>query len=179
MNLTTEKILGWCAPQEAATGETPDICILLFFVFWDIAHCARHANKQPGSQKGQEMRGRFVGFAWDVGHKLTFLVLTDDTQKVIKRSVLRLANCPENEMRLDENNLWLHKAAGIELRRKVNFTTAGRDPCLADGFIVKTSVPDEEKLNDVVMTTQSMPRLAPQSQSRRHQIHRRTATKRF
>jgi len=30
----------------------------------------------------------------------------------------------------------------------VNFTTAGRDPCLADGFIMKTSVPNEEKLND-------------------------------
>jgi len=54
--------------------------------------------------------------------KLTFLVLADDTQKVIKRSVLRLANCPENEMRLDENNLRLDKAAGQELRLKVNFS---------------------------------------------------------
>jgi len=80
---------------------------------------------------------------------LTFLVLADDTQKVIKQSVPRLADCPENEMRLDENNLRLDKAAGQELRRKANFTTAGRDPCLADGFIVKTPVPDEEKLNDV------------------------------
>ena len=149
MNLTAEKILGWRAPQEVATGETPDLCILLYFMFWDIVYCARHANKQPGSQKGQEIRGRFVGFAWDVGHKLTFLVLTDDTRKVIKRSVLRLADCPENEMRLDENNLRLDKAAGKELRRKVNFKTAGRDPCLADGFIMKTLVPDEEKLNDV------------------------------
>jgi len=57
MNLTAEKILGWRAPQEVATGETPDICILLCFVFWDIACCARHANKQPGTQKGQEIRG--------------------------------------------------------------------------------------------------------------------------
>jgi len=114
-----------------------------------MQNCARHANKQPGSQKGQEIRGRFVSFAWDVGHKLTFLVLTDDTQKVIKRSVLRLADCPENEMRLDKNNLRLDKAAGKELRRKVNFTTAGRDPCPTDGFIMKTLVPDDEKLNDV------------------------------
>jgi len=105
MNLTAEKILGWRTPQEVADGETPDICIPLCFMFWDIVHCARHANEQPGSQKGQEIRGCFVGFAWDVGHKLTFLVLTDDTRKVIKRSVLRLADCPENEMRLDENNL--------------------------------------------------------------------------
>jgi len=105
MNLTAEKILGWRAPQEVATGETPDICILLFFTFWDIVCCAHRTNKQPGSQKGQEIRGCFVSLAGDVGHKLTFLVLADDTQKVIKRSVLRLANCPENEMRLGENNL--------------------------------------------------------------------------
>ena len=149
MNLTAEKILSWCAPQEVATGETPDISILLHFMFWDIACCARHANKQSGSQKGQEIRGCFVGFAWDVGHKLTFLVLADDSRKVIKRSVPRLANCPENKTRLDENNLRLDKAAGKELRSKANFTTAGRDPCLADGFIVKTLVPDEDKLNDV------------------------------
>jgi len=55
MNLTTEKILGWRTPQEVATGETPDICILLHFMFWDIVYCAHHANKQPGSQKGQEI----------------------------------------------------------------------------------------------------------------------------
>jgi len=118
-------------------------------MFWDIAHCARHANKKPGSQKGQEIRGSFVGFAQDVGHQLTFLVLADDSRKVIELSVLRLANCPENKMRLDEKNLRLDEAAGKELRRKVNFTTAGRDPCLAEGLIVKTPVPDEEKLNDV------------------------------
>jgi len=115
MNLTTEKILGWRTPEEVATGETTDICILLCFMIWDIVHCACHANKQPGSQKGQEIRGHFVSFAWDVGHKFTFLVLTDDTRKVIKRSVLCLADCPENEIRLDENNLRLDKAAGQEL----------------------------------------------------------------
>jgi len=55
MNLTAEKILGWRTPQEVATSETPDICILLYFMFWDIVCCARHANKQPCSQKGQEI----------------------------------------------------------------------------------------------------------------------------
>jgi len=52
-------------------------------------------------------------------------------------------------MRLDENNLQLNKAAGKELRLKVKFTTAGRDPCLAVGFIMKTLVPNEDKLNDL------------------------------
>jgi len=51
-------------------------------------------------------------------------------------------------MRLDENNLQLDKAAGQELQRKVNFTRAGRDPCLADGFVMKTLVLDREKMDD-------------------------------
>ena len=168
MNLTAERSLGWRTPVEVATGETPDISILLFFMFWDVVYCARHTNKQPGSQKGQEIRGRFVGFAFDVGHALTFLVLTDDTRKVIKRSVLRLADCPENQIRMDQNNLRLDKAAGVTLKRKVNFRTAGRDPSLAEGFIMKTLEPDLEKMNDVsppeaqddddsVTTTESVP----------------------
>jgi len=74
--------------MQVATGITQDISMLLHFMFWDIAHCARCANKQPGSQKGQETQGRFVGFAFDVGHALTFLMLADNTRKVIKPSVL-------------------------------------------------------------------------------------------
>jgi len=149
MNLTVERSLGWRPPMEVATGITQDISILLYFMFWDIVHCARYANKQPGSQKGQEIHGRFVGFAFDVGHALTFLVLTDDTRKIIKRSVLRLADLPENEIRMDRNNLRLDKAAGETIKQKVTFRTAGRDPCLAEGFIVKTLTPDTDVMNDV------------------------------
>ena len=149
MNLTAERSLGWRPPLEVATGQTQDISILLYFMFWDVVYCARYTNEQPGSQKGQEIRGRFVGFAWDVGHALTFLVLPDDHRIPIKRSVLRLADCPENQVRLDNNNLRLDKEAGVNLKRKVNFRTAGRDPCLADGFIMKTITPDTDKMNDV------------------------------
>ena len=149
MNHTAERVLNWRIPMEVLTGNTRDISIFLYFMFWDIVYCARYANKQPGSEKGQEIRGRFVGFAWDVGHALTFLVLTDDTRKVIKRSVLRLAECPENQVRLDENNLRLDEAAGQHLKKKVFFRTAGRDPCLHEDFIMKTITPDREKMNDV------------------------------
>jgi len=135
--------------MEVATGITQDVSMLLCFMFWDIVYCARYANKQPGSQKGQEIRGRFVGFAFDVGHALTFLVLTDDTRKVFKRSVLRLAELPENEIRMDQNNLRLDKAAGETIKRKLNFRTTGCDPCLAEGFIMKTLVPDTDAMNDV------------------------------
>jgi len=118
-------------------------------MLWDIVYCARYANKQPGSQKGQEIRGRFVGFAFDVGHALTFPMLTDDTRKVIKCSVLRLAKLPENEIRMDQNNLRLDKAAGQTIKQKLNFRTTGHDLCLAKGFIMKTLVPDTDAMNDM------------------------------
>ena len=75
------------------------------FLFWDVVYVTRYKDKsysrQVGSSKSDEIRGRFVGFAWDVGHALTFLVLTDDTQKVIPRSRVRLANVGENNLKLD------------------------------------------------------------------------------
>ena len=55
----------------------------------------------PGSQKSTEVRGRFVGFAWNVGHGLTFKVLTDDTNKIICRSRVRLAKEGVNNLKLD------------------------------------------------------------------------------
>jgi len=39
-----------------------------------------------------------VGFAWNAGHGLTYKVLTDDTQRIICRSCLRLASDVENKV---------------------------------------------------------------------------------
>ena len=41
-----------------------------------------------------EKSGRFVGISEHVGHALTFLILTDDTQKIIHWSVVRTATDP-------------------------------------------------------------------------------------
>ena len=57
---------------------------------------------QIGSEKSSEVRGRFVGFAWDVGHALTFKVLTDDSKRVLCRSRIRLCKDGENNLKLDE-----------------------------------------------------------------------------
>jgi len=51
-----------------------------------------------GSKKSSLVRGRMVGYACNVGHGLTYKVLTDDTQKVICRSRLRLASDAENQV---------------------------------------------------------------------------------
>ena len=74
-------------------------------MFWDVVYCARYPDQeykgQVGSQKTNEIRGRFVGFAWDVGHALTFKILNEETNKVIKRSQVRLAEDGENNLKLD------------------------------------------------------------------------------
>ena len=105
-NLTAQKILGWRTPIEVLTGQTPDISILTCFLFWDVVYCARHKDKDfknlLGSEKSNEIRGYFVGFAWNVGHALTFKILTCDTHKIIYRSVVRLANDAHNNLKLDK-----------------------------------------------------------------------------
>ena len=105
MNHTAEKSLGWRPPLQVLTGQTIDISILLCFLFWDVVYCTRYDDTsyrgQVGSVKSSEIRGRFVGFAWNVGHALTFKVLTDDSQKIICRSRIRLAKEMENNLKLD------------------------------------------------------------------------------
>ena len=87
MNHTSERSLNWKPPLQMLTGQTIDISILLQFLFWDVVYVARYNDHQYhgqiGSTKSSEICGRFVGFAWNVGHALTFKVLTDDTNKVI------------------------------------------------------------------------------------------------
>ena len=82
-----------------------DISILLLFLFWDVVYVKRYKDSNYsgmiGDQKSSEIRGRFVGFSWDVGHALTFKILTDDTNKIISRSQLRLGKDGENNLRLE------------------------------------------------------------------------------
>ena len=105
MNHTAEKSLGWRPPLQVLTGQTIDISIILCFLFWDVVYCTRYKEKdykgQIGSTKSSEIRGRFVGFAWDVGHMLTFKILTDDTKKIICRSRIRLSEEATNNLKLD------------------------------------------------------------------------------
>ncbi len=105
MNMTAEKSLGWQPPLQRLTGQMIDISIALIFLFWDVVYVSRYDDDdyrgQVGSQKSSEIRGRFVGFAWNVGHALTFKVLTDDSKRIVPRSRLRLARTGENNLKLD------------------------------------------------------------------------------
>jgi len=87
-------------PLQVATGSTCDISPLLRFTFWEKVYFKHDDSDFPSDTK--EGSGRFVGIAQHVGHAMTFMILTDDTQKVIFRSGVRTATDPTTRnLRLD------------------------------------------------------------------------------
>ena len=85
--LATES-LQWKTPLEKATGQVPDISPLLAFRWWEPVYYTVD-NKFPS--ESPEKTGRWVGVAEHQGDALTYLVLTDDTLRVLTRSVIRTA----------------------------------------------------------------------------------------
>ena len=86
--------LQWQTPLEALEGSTPDISPLLRFSFWDPVYYKLDDSYFPsGSTEG---RGRWVGIAENVGHAMTYKILTDDTKKVIYRLNVRSALTKED-----------------------------------------------------------------------------------
>jgi hypothetical protein len=84
--------LQYRTPIEALTGSTPDISILLRFHWYERIYYKVDDSDFPSDSL--EKLGRFVGIAENVGHTMTYKVLTDDTHKVICRANLRSAIDP-------------------------------------------------------------------------------------
>ena len=84
LNCLSCQSLQWRTPLEALEGSIPDISPLLHFSFWDPDYDKFNDSDFPsGSTEG---RGRWVGITENVGHAMTYQILTDDTKKVIYRS---------------------------------------------------------------------------------------------
>ena len=79
--------LGWRCPIEWLLGSTPDISVLLRFIFYEPVYYAINDDEPDSGEK----LGRFTGIAEGVGHRMTFLILTNE-RKVIARSRVRTAN---------------------------------------------------------------------------------------
>lgn len=67
---------------------TPDISVLLQFQFWEPVYYAKYDEKFPSDST--ELLGRFVGISENVGHSMTYKILTED-DKIIHRAVARSA----------------------------------------------------------------------------------------
>ena len=100
LNHIAVESLGWRTPIECLTGSTPDISAIMLFLFWEKVYYKHNDAAFPSDSN--EKVGRFVGIAENVGHALTFKILTEDTNKVIYRSEIRSATKPnERNLRVD------------------------------------------------------------------------------
>ena len=79
--------LGWRTPVEWLIGTTPDIATLLQFIFWEPVY---YFAVEPKVEDTPELLGRFVGISENVGHAMTYTILTE-SDKVIDRAEVRSA----------------------------------------------------------------------------------------
>ncbi len=65
------------------------------FKFYDRVYY-KHVNSRGEDDVSDKSAGRSVGFSETVGHSMTYIVLTDDTNKIIYRSRISIANLDPN-----------------------------------------------------------------------------------
>ena len=71
LNHVARKSLNWQTPIEWLFGFTPDITVLLAFVFWEPVY---YNEVEPSFATTPEKFGRFAGISAGVGHSMTFII---------------------------------------------------------------------------------------------------------
>ena len=74
-------------PLNRLTGSTVDISVLLKFFFWQKVYYKKVDSGFPS--ESTEALGHIVGISEHCGHALTWKILTEDSHKVIYRSLVR------------------------------------------------------------------------------------------
>jgi hypothetical protein len=68
----------------------PDISVSLQFTFWEPVLYREYRKEEAQVSKTSELLGRWVGISEDVGHKMAYLVLSEN-DKVLRRLNIRTA----------------------------------------------------------------------------------------
>ena len=91
-HLASPTLQGIC-PVQALEGTTPDITFLLHFSFYEPVYYRIDSSEPDLSfpSSSNEKKGYWVRFADNQGDRLTWRILTEDTQKIIIRSGVRSA----------------------------------------------------------------------------------------
>jgi hypothetical protein len=92
MNHLANPALDWDIPLQRLTGNTVDISIILRFPSWHKVYAQAIDPTYPTDTK--EQLCYMVGFSENVGHAMTYKLLTCDTHKIIHHSSIRLAEDP-------------------------------------------------------------------------------------
>ena len=99
---------GTQSPIEFSTGTINDICPILQFSFWELVYYLTNDTERHFPGTSEEKRGRYFGISENIGHSMTFLIITDDTNKRVERSVIRsaapkeIANLREDSIQVDD-----------------------------------------------------------------------------
>ena len=91
-HLASPTLQGIC-PVQALQGTTPDVSFMLHFSFYEPVYY-RIDSSEPDlnfPSSSNEKKGYWVGFANNPGDRLTWRILTEDTQKIIICSGIRSA----------------------------------------------------------------------------------------
>jgi len=84
-NITADETLSWETPWHKWHMETPDISAYLQFLFWECIYYYDDQGKYPSTK---QKATRWVGVADNVGNKMTFCLITEDTEQEIQWSVV-------------------------------------------------------------------------------------------
>ena len=130
MNRTARKGLGWRTPYEALCGQTPNISVLMHFVFWKkcIIKNYQTDGKNFPSQSN-ELLVRFVGYSTSVGHQLTFKVYNEQTHSsailIMRKKITNELdiNREDNDDLPDINDSSTLRELGSDRTRQVNNST--------------------------------------------------------
>ena len=96
-NHTAHESLKWRTPLEVLTGVTPDISPITQFVLTNLCTPIGTRCKGRSSLANPPRYSLFLlEFAENVGHSLTYKVLTIDTRKILYRSSIRCATLDKN-----------------------------------------------------------------------------------
>ena len=121
-NVTADETLDQAIPHTMHHGDTPDILAYLLFQFYEKVFYLDVESSFPSSK---ELPGYFVGVSKNKGDKLTFDILTDDTEQVIGCSVVRSATDPkflskcitfDPELKLEPRDDPQESSAGSDLK---------------------------------------------------------------
>ena len=82
---------GTLTPLMMSNFEMTDISPILVFTFWQPVYVLLDEKEQHFPSQSKEVRGHFVGISEHIGHKMTFLVLLDNTKEIVSRSLVRSA----------------------------------------------------------------------------------------
>ena len=93
LNCMALKSLDYRTPHEMLTGVTPDISAFMTYHFWEPVYYKKaHDKWENFPSESDELKGRWVGVSESVGHAMTYQVLSEDTNKILHRSVIRTAD---------------------------------------------------------------------------------------